>query len=308
MCIRDRCPNTARASADAGSPDATRSRVSPDLPSDSPSSPDLCSSPSLSSSSVSREPDSSHSSMPGSTLPDRVLIGTPSKGVKPIEVSTPPPSRAAHTDDPPPRWARTRRNVPAGRPSSPAARWSAQAYDRPWKPYRRSPYLLRHSAGSAYVAATAGMPAWKAVSGHSTCGMPGSLRRAASTSASAGGTCRGARSANRRTAASTPSSTTVGARTASPPCTSRWPATAISHGGASRRKPSMVSSMADGSGACRSTYSSWSTSPSRTRSSRRLEDPALTVSATRDTVRAIPNPTGLNRAHEAAMLRPPHHL
>ena len=63
----------------------------------------------------------------GRRCPDRLLIGTPSSGVNPIEVSTLRPSRTAHTEEPPPRWVSTRCSSAAGRPSSSAARPSAQA-------------------------------------------------------------------------------------------------------------------------------------------------------------------------------------
>ena len=46
---------------------------------------------------------------PGSTEPERLAIGTPSSGLKPIVVSTERPSRTAVTEQPPPRWQTTRR-------------------------------------------------------------------------------------------------------------------------------------------------------------------------------------------------------
>ena len=47
---------------------------------------------------------SSHSRSPGSTLPERVAITSPSSGVKPIVVSTERPAAIAHSDAPAPRW------------------------------------------------------------------------------------------------------------------------------------------------------------------------------------------------------------
>ena len=48
---------------------------------------------------------------PGSTDPERVAIGTPSSGLKPIVVSTERPSRTAVTEQPPPRWQATSREA-----------------------------------------------------------------------------------------------------------------------------------------------------------------------------------------------------
>ena len=50
-------------------------------------------------------------SAPGSTEPERVVIGTPSSGLKPIVVSTERPSRTAVTELPPPRWQTTSRGT-----------------------------------------------------------------------------------------------------------------------------------------------------------------------------------------------------
>ncbi len=47
----------------------------------------------------------SHSRAPGSTLPLRVAMTSPSSGVNPIDVSTLRPSLMAVTDAPAPRWA-----------------------------------------------------------------------------------------------------------------------------------------------------------------------------------------------------------
>ncbi len=75
-----------------------------------PSSPEWCSSASASSAADSRSRSSSHSSIPGSTLPERVAITSPSSGVKPIVVSSERPSLIAHSDAPAPRWQLTIRS------------------------------------------------------------------------------------------------------------------------------------------------------------------------------------------------------
>ena len=77
---------------------------------------------------------SSHSSIPGSMLPERVAITRPSSGVNPIVVSTERPSSIAHSEAPAPRWALTIRSSPASRPSSSGTRRATQAWERPWKP------------------------------------------------------------------------------------------------------------------------------------------------------------------------------
>ncbi len=59
---------------------------------------------------------------------------SPSSGVKPIVVSTERPPAIAHSDAPAPRWALTRRNPAASRPSNSGARRATQACERPWKP------------------------------------------------------------------------------------------------------------------------------------------------------------------------------
>ena len=95
-----------------------RSRVSPESP-EIPSSPDSVS--------RARSTDSgsicpwlwTQSSRPGSTEPGRVAMTRPSRGVKPIVVSTERPPATAASDAPAPRWAVTRRSSESGRPSSP---------------------------------------------------------------------------------------------------------------------------------------------------------------------------------------------
>ena len=93
---------------------------------ESPSSPDSRSSASSSSSSPSFPPRSRCSTISGSIEPDRVAIGTPSSGLKPMVVSTERPSRTAVTEQPPPRWQTTSRGT--GTCSA------AHATDSPWKP------------------------------------------------------------------------------------------------------------------------------------------------------------------------------
>ena len=111
---------------------------------------------------------------PGSMLPARVAMTSPSSGVIPIVVSTDRPSRTAHSDAPAPRWHVTIRNSASGRPRRSAAVRDAYACDRPWKPNRCTGQWSRHSLGSAYVFAAAGIVAWNAVSKQATCGTSGS--------------------------------------------------------------------------------------------------------------------------------------
>ena len=74
------------------------------------------------------------------TEPERVAIGTPSSGLKPIEVSMAFPSSTAVTEHPLPRCETTRR--PACTCS--ATDWTAS----PWKPYRRTPQRPRARLGA----------------------------------------------------------------------------------------------------------------------------------------------------------------
>ena len=93
---------------------------------------------------------------PGSTVPDRVAITSPSSGVNPIVVSTERPPRVAHSDAPAPRWQlTTRRPGSSARSTSSAARRDAYACDSPWNPKRCTSQRSRHSCGSAYVEAAA---------------------------------------------------------------------------------------------------------------------------------------------------------
>ena len=81
-----------------------------------------------------RPSSSSHSIIPGSMLPERVAITSPSSGVKPMVVSTERPPEIAHSDAPAPRWQLTIRSPSAGLPSSSGTRRATQAWERPWKP------------------------------------------------------------------------------------------------------------------------------------------------------------------------------
>ena len=68
----------------------------------------------------------SHNTAPGSTVPDRVAMVSPSSGVKPMVVSTDSPSWTAASDAPAPRWHVTMRRVgPPPAPTTSAARRAA---------------------------------------------------------------------------------------------------------------------------------------------------------------------------------------
>ena len=64
------------------------------------------------------------------------------------------------------------------------------------------PHSSRHARGTAYVDASSGIVAWKAVSKTATCGTPGSARLASSIAASAGALCSGASSVSSSSARS----------------------------------------------------------------------------------------------------------
>ena len=91
-----------------------RSPLSPHIP----RSPDSCSSASCTSSAERPPCRWTHRTRPGSTLPDRVAITSPSIGVNPIVVSTEWPQDTAASEAPAPRWAVTRRSSSRGRPRS----------------------------------------------------------------------------------------------------------------------------------------------------------------------------------------------
>ena len=106
----------------------------------------------------SRPRSSSHSSRPGSTLPERVAITSPSSGVKPIVVSTERPSRIAHSDAPAPRWQLTSRRPAARRaeqlgraPGDPGVREAVEAVaaDAPALAPRRGQRVGRRGRAAA---------------------------------------------------------------------------------------------------------------------------------------------------------------
>ena len=68
---------------------------------------------------------SSQSRSPGSTLPERVAITSPSRGVNPMVVSTETPPFTAASEAPAPRWQVTVRSSWRSRPVSSAARREA---------------------------------------------------------------------------------------------------------------------------------------------------------------------------------------
>ena len=158
----------------------------------------------------------SHSTSPGSTVPDRVAMTSPSSGVKPMVVSTDRPPSTAASDAPAPRWQVTRRSSTSGLQAT-RRRDAAYVQRRPWNPYRRRLQRLRHSRGRAYVAAACGKWAWNAVSKHATAGTFGSARPTAWRAASDFGWWSGARSIRSRSRWRTCSSTTTGSLNSAPP-------------------------------------------------------------------------------------------
>ncbi len=90
----------------------------------------------------------SHGSIPGSTLPLRVAITSPSSGVKPIVVSQERPPSIAHSDAPAPKWQLTIL-APAAPATSSGTRAATHEWESPWKPKRRSGWRSRQAAGSA---------------------------------------------------------------------------------------------------------------------------------------------------------------
>ena len=98
-------------------------------------------------------------------------------------VDRPAAARPRTAEAPAPRWQLTSRR--SLRADSSAVRRAAYRWDRPWKPYRRSPQRLRHSAGSAYVAAAGGSVRWNAVSKQAMAGASGNDRPTCAGSASA---------------------------------------------------------------------------------------------------------------------------
>ena len=123
----------------------------------SPSSPERCSSASASSCADSPSRSSSHSSIPGSTLPERVAITRPSSGVNPIVVSSEEPSLIAHSEAPAPRWQLTiRRSLPGSAEQLRRASRDPGVGEAVEAVAAQTPALAPLCAGSAYVAAAAG--------------------------------------------------------------------------------------------------------------------------------------------------------
>ena len=61
-------------------------------------------------------------------------MGTPARGVKPMEVSTLLPQSTAATEEPLPRWQVMIFSSSMGLPSMAAARWDTYLWLVPWKP------------------------------------------------------------------------------------------------------------------------------------------------------------------------------
>ena len=64
-----------------------------------------------------------YSRIPASMSPERVPMGRPASGVKPMEVSTLLPPSIAVTEEPLPRWQEISLSCSMGLPSISAARW-----------------------------------------------------------------------------------------------------------------------------------------------------------------------------------------
>ena len=158
---------------------------------------------------------------PGSTEPERVAITRPSSGVKPIVVSTETPSSDGGEGGAGAQMAGDDAEALDSRPASSAARRDAYSCERPWNPKRRRFQRVRHSRGSAYVVAAAGIRAWKAVSKQATAGTSGSALPTSSSPCSDFGWCSGARSASARSRWTTRSSIRTGPSNSLPPWTIR---------------------------------------------------------------------------------------
>src|SRR5215831_7295366 len=210
-------------------------------------------------------------SAPGSTEPERVAIGTPSSGLKPIVVSTERPFRTAVTEQPPPRWHATIRAA--------SSCDTTHCTAIPWNPYRRTPQS-RQRSGIAYVDAASGIVEWNAVSKTATCGTPGSAARASRIAPSAGVLCSGAIRESSSIAASTSSSITTGSVYRAPPWTTRCPTASAGTNPSTGRD----------------------SSPS-TRDSFKLVEPALTVRTERN-ASVLPDPVADRRLVVAVVTRP----
>ena len=169
-------------------------------------------------------------SAPGSTEPERVAIGTPSSGLKPIVVSTDRPSRTAVTEQPPPRWQTTSRSgqAPARRPIARRARGSRSGGCPIPRATARAPRTSMPPAGSSR-----GTPCRR----RRPAARPGSRRSACSIAASAG------RVVQRRELlelhdllAELRASIRTGSRNRGPPCTMRWATASTCEGSTDSRE------------------------------------------------------------------------
>ena len=75
-----------------------------------------------------------HSTTAGSRSPERVPIKTPSRGVRPMDVSKHLPSTQALREEPLPRWQMTILLGLSLRPSTSSARADTKRWLVPWKP------------------------------------------------------------------------------------------------------------------------------------------------------------------------------
>ena len=199
-----RAPPSARA--------PRRARVSPESPSRPDSDSSACS---ISSSVELAACAAGGARSPASIEPERVAIGTPSSGLKPIVVSTERPSRTAVTEQPPPRWQTTSRGDAhlLGRPLHREA-VEAVAADAPLVAPARRQRVRRRLVGHRRVERRVEDGDVRHVRAARACA---SLDRRQRRPRCAAARARRARSS----AARTPSSTTTGSRKRAPPCTTR---------------------------------------------------------------------------------------
>ena len=217
--------------------------------------------------------------MPGSTVPERVAITSPSSGVKPIVVSTDRPPRTAASDAPAPRWQVTTRNdgvavAPAAARPRAARRTRATARGTRTA---GSPSSRRHGARASRTstpprAASRGTPCRS----RRRAGRPGSAARTASIAGERlrlverreGRERRDARDRPRRRARPAPANRV-------PPWTTRCP-TASAAAQPGDRRPRRAARRRPRRSRGRSAVSTTASSGSSTRSLRLL-DPALTT-------------------------------
>ncbi len=206
---------TSIASCERASPAAAAaitSRRSPDRP-DTPRRPLRRSSWSSISAGVIPSTRAIHVRSPGSTEPARVAMTSPSRGVKPIVVSTEMPPVIAASDAPAPRWQVTRRSDSTGRSSSSAARRLAYRWLRPWKPYLRSPWRRRPFPRDGVGRGRVGdRRVERGVDADDESASREAPRRVRASASIASALCSGARSASAESRDSNASSTRAGAR------------------------------------------------------------------------------------------------